>query len=86
MAQHVIGFLIIFGSSLAGFAGTGLWAIALAALGLLALSYAERQAMSRRLAELGADAAVAGSMATSAFNAICATGVAYAFGVLVRFA
>lgn len=84
MTQHVIGFLIIFGSSLAGYAGSGPWAVALAALGLLALSYAERQSMSRRLADLGADSVIAGSMATSAFNAVCATGAAYAFGVLLR--
>jgi hypothetical protein len=84
MAQNVIGFLIIFGASLAGYAGTGPWIVAIATLGLLALSYAERQGLIRRAAEIGITAMADRSLIGSLFNAFCATGAAYAFGALLR--
>ena len=84
MAQHMVAFIIIFGASLAGYAGTGPWIVAIATLGLLALSYAERQGFLRRAAEVGVTAMAEGSLRGSLFNAVCATGAAYIFGVLLR--
>ena len=80
----MVGFLTIFGACLAGYANLGPWAIAVAALGLLALSYHERQGLIRRATELGLDDAAERSLLGSLFNAVCATGVAYAIGVLLR--
>jgi hypothetical protein len=80
----MIGFLIIFGSTLAGYSGTGPWIVALASLGLLAISYAERQGLIRRVADLGTTAMADRSLLGSLFNAACATGVAYSFGLLLR--
>ena len=84
MRQHVIAYAIIFGSSLAGYSGTRPWVVAAATLGLLALSIAERQGLIRRAGELGADAIADRSLFGSLFNAACATGAAYAFGVFLR--
>lgn len=80
----MIGFLIIFGSTLAGYSGTGPWVVGLAGLGLLAISYAERQGLIRRATELGAAAMAERSLLGSLFNAVCATGAAYGFGVMLR--
>lgn len=84
MRQQLIAYSIIFGTSLAAYAGTGAWVIAIATLGLLALSYAEKQGLLRRAAEFGDIAVSERSFATSIFNAVCATGAAYAFGLFMR--
>jgi hypothetical protein len=84
MTQHMVGFLIIFGASLAGYAQLGPWIIAVASLGLLALSIAERQGMMRRAADIGFTALAERSFLGSLLNGVCATGGAYVFGLLLR--
>lgn len=80
----MVGFLIIFGTCIAGYAGVGLWVIAVAASGLLALSYAGRQRLLSRAVEIGAASFAEHSLLSSLFNALCATGAAYAFGLFLR--
>ena len=57
---------------------------AVAASGLLAISYAERQRLLSRAVEIGGGAFAEHSLLSSLFNAVCATGAAYAFGLLLR--
>lgn len=80
----MIGFLIIFGACIAGYAHVGLWAVAVAASGLLALSYADRQRLLSRAVEIGGAAFAEHSLLSSLFNAVCATGAAYAFGLFLN--
>ena len=80
----MVGFLTIFGACLAGYANLGPWVIAVASLGLLALSYHERQGLLRRATELGLHDAAETSLLGSLFNALSATAVAYGFGLLLR--
>ena len=84
MTQQLVGFLTIFGACLAGYANLGPWAIAIATLGLLALSYQERQGLFRRATELGLHDAAETTLLGSLFNALCATSAAYGFGLLLR--
>lgn len=80
----MIGFTIIFGASLAGYAGTGIWIVLIAAFGLMALSYAERQGLLHRALSAGSTALAERTLLGSLFNALCATGAAYAFGIFMR--
>lgn len=80
----MIGFLIIFGTCIASYAQTGPWVIAVATLGLLALSYAERGHLITRAVNLSLSSYPEQSLVGSLFNALCATGAAYAFGFLLR--
>jgi hypothetical protein len=80
----MVSFLIIFGTCIASYAGTGLWVVAVAASGLLAISYAERQRLLSRAVEIGGGSFAEHSLLSSLFNALCATGAAYAFGLLLR--
>lgn len=81
--QNVAGFFVILAASIAGYSGLGAWSIALAALGLLTLSYFERQRLIGRTYELGATALAERAWIGSLVNAVCATGAAYAFGVFL---
>lgn len=80
----MVGFLIIFGTCIAGYAHTGPYIIAVATLGLLALSYAERARLITRAVNLGLGSYAEQPLIGSLFNALCATGATYAFGLLLR--
>lgn len=77
-------FLVIFAASMAGYAHIGFWAIAVGSFALLGLSYAERQHLISRANEIGGGSFAENSLLNSLFNATCATGAAYAFGLLLR--
>jgi len=76
----VVGFLTIFGASLAAYAGLGPWVIGAATVGLAALSYAERFDLHRRAMESGAAALSERTMLSSLGNGLLATTAAYGFG------
>lgn len=80
----MIGFLLIFGASLAAYAGLGVWVVGAATIGLASLSYAERHGLYQRASEVGATAMADRTMLGSVLNAFVATGAAYAFGYLMR--
>jgi hypothetical protein len=77
-------FLVIFAASMAGYAHIGIWAVAVASLALLGLSYAERQRLISRAIEIGGASFAEHSLLNSLFNAVCATGAAYIFGLFLR--
>jgi hypothetical protein len=80
----LIGFLIIFGAALGGYAGLALWTIGAATIGLASLSYAERHMLLKRASERGLSELADSTLLSSAFNAFCATGAAYGCGLLLR--
>lgn len=80
----MVSFLIIFAASMAGYAQIGVWAVAIASLALLGLSYSERQRLISRALEIGSASYAEHSLLGSLFNAACATGAAYGFGMLLR--
>lgn len=79
----MLSFFIIFGASLAGYAGVGPWALGAGAIGLASLSYSERYGLIRRANELGLGDAVEGTLAGSLVNAVAASTGAYAGGAVL---
>ncbi|MDO9383944.1 MAG: hypothetical protein Q7T86_13895 [Hyphomicrobiaceae bacterium] len=80
----MIAYTAIFAAALSGYAGVGLWAVALTALALASLSHAEYGGLYRRGKELGLIGVPQSTMLQSACNALMATGTAYAVGLVFR--
>ncbi|MCB1503678.1 MAG: hypothetical protein KDJ47_01765 [Hyphomicrobiaceae bacterium] len=80
----MLGFLLIFSASLAGYAGVAPWAIAAAAIGLASISYTQYHRLYERGQELGYSDLVDATIVRSFFNALVASGGAYGFGWLVH--
>lgn len=85
-SRGVLSYLAIFAVSLCGYAGLPIWVVGAATIALASLSYAEHHRLYKRGAELGLFSLVDATLVGSLFNALCATAVAYGFGVIVRFA
>lgn len=79
-AHDMIALMALTGAALGGFAGTGVWAIVLAAIALAAISRAEYHSLYKRAAELGLQDAASSTSIESIGNAVIASGVAYAGG------
>lgn len=79
----VLGFIIIFAASVAGFANVGLWAIAACAIALASTSYAEHHALYRRGQELGLAELTRTTALRSFANGLLAAGGAYTGGYLL---
>lgn len=75
------GFLIVFGVTLAGYAGVGLWAIVAGAIGLASLSHANRQRLHQRASELGLATLGDQTFLTSLANALAAASLGYFGGM-----
>lgn len=82
--HSMIAYTAIFAAALSGYAGVGIWAIALTALALASLSHAEYGGLYRRGKELGLIGVTQSTMLQSATNALLATGAAYAVGLVFR--
>jgi hypothetical protein len=80
----VIASLTIALASLCGYIGAPVWVIALAALGLAALSRGQHEPTLKLARGLGYRAEVRQAMFTSAINALIAGGAAYGLGLVVR--
>ena len=80
----MIGFLAIFATSIAAFAGAPVWAIVPGALVLLMISILEQRKLSTRFAAIGASYMLTMAAWESAGNALVATGAAYGLGTVVR--
>jgi hypothetical protein len=82
--QNVLAYLIILGAALSGYAGVAPWAIGAATIGLASLSYAERHILYARAYDRGLSNLAESTMLSSVWNAFCATGAAYGFGMVLR--
>ncbi len=80
----MIGFTVIFAAAISGYAGLGIWAIAVTAIALVSLSYAEYSGLYRRGQELGLTSLTQSTLLQSACNAAIATTGAYAAGLVLR--
>lgn len=80
----MIAYTAIFASALSGYAGIGVWAVALTALALVSLSHAEYGVLYRRGKELGLTDITHSTMLQSLCNALIASGGAYAVGLVFR--
>jgi hypothetical protein len=80
----LLGYLAIFGSSLAGYAGLGPWIIAVAAIALASVSRAQYANLYERGRDLGLTAIIDSVMFRSLGNALVAAGVAYGGGWALR--
>ena len=80
----MIGFLSIFVTSLAAFAGAPVWAMVPGVLVLLTLSIIEQRKLSTRFAAIGASYMLTMAAWESAGNALVATGAAYGLGMVVK--
>jgi hypothetical protein len=76
----LLGYLAIFGSSLAGYAGLGPWIIAVAAIALASVSRAQYADLYERGRDLGLVHIIDSTMLRSLGNALVAAGVAYVGG------
>lgn len=80
----MLGYLAVFGASLAGYAGLGPWVIAIAAVALASVSRAQYSDLYERGRELGLVSIVDFVMLRSLGNALLAGGIAYGGGLLLR--
>lgn len=80
----MLGFSAILAAALSGFGGMGVWTVAACAIALASISYAEHYQLYRRGQELGLTEALRSTVLRSFFNAVVASGGAYAGGVLLR--
>ena len=80
----MLAYLAIVGASLAGYAGLPPWTIAAAVIALASISYAEHRRAYERGRDLGLFEIVDAVMLRSVFNAVMASGIAYAFGYVLR--
>lgn len=80
----MIGFTAIFAAAVSGYAGLGLWTIALTALALVSLSQAEYGSLYRRGRALGLTDFTQATLLQSICNALLATTGAYAVGLVLR--
>jgi hypothetical protein len=81
----LLGYLIILGVSLAGFAGMTAWIVPLGALGLATLSGWEHRYLYRQAREIGASAIADETLLGSVYNGLLATGAAYGGGLAANF-
>ena len=81
---RMLAYLAILGACIAGYAGVAPWAIAVSAIALMSLSYAEHHGLYRRGQELGLTGVLEWSILQSAFNAVVAASIAFGFGVCIR--
>lgn len=80
----MIAYTAIFAAALSGYAGVGLWAVALTAVALVSISQAEHAGLYRRGKALGLTDATNATMLQSAMNALLASGGAYGVGLVLR--
>ena len=80
----MIPFLVLFGSALCGYSLGPAYSWPLAALGLMAASWARHHVLIRRGVDAGVDDSVREALLRSSFNALVATGACYWTGVAVR--
>ena len=81
---RMLAYLAILGACIAGYAGVAPWAIAVSAIALMSLSYAEHYGLYRRGQEVGLTGVLEWSILQSAFNGVVAAGVGYVGGVALR--
>lgn len=82
--RTMVPFLAIFGAALCGYANVGPWVIAVAALGLFAVSRAEYADVYDRAEKAGATAMLNITTLKSIGNALVATAGAYGTGLAVH--
>lgn len=82
--MQVLGYLAVFGTSLAGYAGIGPWVIVAGSIALASLSRAQYSELYDRGRDLGLIRAIDSTMLRSFGNALVAAGVAYGGGWLLR--
>lgn len=80
----MLSFLAVLAAAISGFSGIGIWTIAACAIALASLSYSEHYQLYRRGQELGLTEALRSTVLRSFFNALVASGGAYAAGILLR--
>lgn len=80
----MVAFIAIFAAALSGYAGVGVWAVALTAIALASLSHAEYGSLYRRGRDLGLGDVVQSTVLQSFGNALVATTAAYVAGWLLR--
>jgi hypothetical protein len=80
----MLGFFGIFGTSLAGYAGLGPWAVAAGTVALATASRFEYAGAYERGRELSLHRAIDAALLRSVVNSFLASGVAYGFGCLMR--
>lgn len=80
----MLAYSALFGSALSGYAGLGLWAAALVAAVLVAVSQIQYGGIYKRAAETGYLDMAQSTLLQSFGNAIVASGVCYAGGWLFR--
>ena len=80
----LLGYLAIFGATLAGYAGLGPWVVAVAAIALASVSRAQYADFYERGRELGAQQITDPAMLRSMCNAVIAGATAYGFGWVMR--
>lgn len=80
----MLGFLAILGAGLAGLGGAPIWTIAVAAIALTSISYAEHYQLYKRGQELGLIDLINEVALRSFFNGLLAACFAYSGGFLLR--
>lgn len=80
----VLGFIVIFAASIAGYADAGLWTIAACAIGLASASYSEHYALYKRGQDLGLTDTLRATVLRSFGNGLVAAGAAYFCGWFLR--
>lgn len=80
----MIAYLAILSTSLAGFAGVKVWAIAAGAIALASISFARYRALYDRANEAGLSRIVDAVLLRSFANALVAASAAYGFGWALR--
>ncbi|MFM1813696.1 MAG: hypothetical protein RLZ98_391 [Pseudomonadota bacterium] len=80
----MLGFLAILGAVLAGLGGAPIWTIAVAAIALTSVSYAENFQLYKRGQELGLTSLINEVALRSFVNGLLAAGFGYAGGFLLR--
>ncbi len=83
-AHDMIAYMALMGAAIGGFAGAGVWLIAVSAVALAALSRAEYYHLYDRAAGLGLHDTALSTTLQSVCNALIASGVAYAGGCAFR--
>ena len=81
---NVLGFIVIFAASIAGYADAGLWTIAACAIGLASASYSEHYALYKRGQDLGLTDTLRATVLRSFGNGLVAAGAAYFCGWFLR--
>jgi len=78
----MLGYLVILGAAIGGYAGGPPWIIAASAIALMAISYSEHYQFYRRGQELGLTELLENTVLRSALNAAIAAGGAYGVGMM----